>query len=180
MINASLVAIEFNNMLPQNERPQFTEGYEGFYHLTYIHGNVEEAQSAYIIRDHSREKFDARKAWMRKTENWLNEKYGSGTVTLKLEDQYANMREKIEPVMHVVELAKQAMQALGISPSIAPIRGGTDGARLSWKGLPTPNIYTGGHNAHGRFEYVPTFALESATDLVVKIIELSAKERQNK
>ena len=180
MINASLVALEFNDMLPQNERPEFTEGYEGFYHLTRISGDIEEAALYYIIRDHSAEKFEARKAWLRKAENWLNEKYGSGTVTLELKDQYANMREKIEPVMYVVDLAKQAMLALGISPIITPIRGGTDGARLSWNGLPTPNIYTGGHNAHGRYEYIPTFALESAADLVVKIVELTAKESQKK
>ena len=175
MINASLVAFEFNDLLPHNERPEFTEGYEGFYHLTRISGNIEEAKISYIIRDHSREKFMARKDWMRKAENWLNEKYGNDTVKLELTDQYANMREKIEPVMHIVELAKQAMLALGIEPRIVPIRGGTDGARLSWKGLPTPNIFTGGHNYHGRYEYIPAFALESAADLVVKIVELSAK-----
>ena len=178
MINAGLVAIEFNNMLPPNERPEFTAGYEGFYHLMRISGNVEEAALSYIIRDHNHEKFEARKSWMRKAESWLNEKYGSGTVKIDLTDQYANMREKIEPAMHIVELAKQAMLAMGVEPEITPIRGGTDGARLSWKGLPTPNIYTGGHNYHGRYEYIPTFALESAADLVVKIVELSAKSSQ--
>ncbi len=175
MINAGLVAIDFNDMLPHDERPEFTEGYEGFFHLTQISGNVESAELSYIIRDHNQEKFLSRKALMRKAADRLNEKYGSGTVTLELIDQYANMREKIEPVMHVVELAKQAMLALGLTPRITPVRGGTDGAQLSWKGLPTPNIYTGGHNAHGRFEYIPTSSLESAAQLVVKIVELSAK-----
>jgi tripeptide aminopeptidase len=174
MINACLVAFEFNDLLPHNERPEFTEGYEGFYHLTHVSGNVEEAALSYIIRDHNREKFEARKARMRKAENWLNEKYGSSVVTLELTDQYANMQEKIEPVMNIVDLAKQAMVELGMSPLITPIRGGTDGARLSWKGLPTPNIFTGGHNYHGRYEYIPTFAMESAAELVVKIVELTA------
>ncbi len=175
MINASLVAIEFNDLLPHEERPEYTEGYEGFYHLTHIRGNVEEAKLGYIIRDHSRENFEARKACMRQAEKQLNEKYGRGTVTLEFIDQYANMREKIEPAMYVVELAKQAMLALGIEPRITPIRGGTDGARLSWKGLPTPNVFSGGHNAHGRYEYIPTFALENGADLVVKIVELAGK-----
>jgi tripeptide aminopeptidase len=174
MINACLVAFEFNDLLPHNERPEFTEGYEGFYHLTHVSGNVEEAALSYIIRDHNREKFEARKARMRKAENWLNEKYGSSVVTLELTDQYANMQEKIEPVMNIVDLAKQAMVELGMSPLITPIRGGTDGARLSWKGLPTPNIFTGGHNYHGRYEYIPTFAMESAAELVVKIVEFTA------
>ena len=114
-----------------------------------MRGDVETAQIGYIIRDHSRKKFDERKAWMLRTAEWLNHKYGAGTVEVELVDQYANMREKIEPVMHVVELAKEAMLAVGVGPRITPVRGGTDGARLSWKGLPTPNLFTGGHNAHG-------------------------------
>ncbi len=175
MINASLIAVEVNELLPHDERPEFTEGYEGFYHLTHIRGNVEEAKLGYIIRDHNREKFERRKACMRDAEKLLNEKYGRGAVTLEFIDQYANMREKIEPVMYVVDLAKQAMLALGIEPRITPIRGGTDGARLSWKGLPTPNVFSGGHNAHGRYEYIPTFALECGADLVVKIVELAGK-----
>lgn len=175
MINAGLVAIEFNDMLPHDERPEFTEGYEGFFHLTQINGNVESAELNYIIRDHSQENFLNRKTLMRKAADHLNEKYGSATVTLQLVDQYANMREKIEPVMYVVDLAKQAMLILGLTPRITPVRGGTDGAQLSWKGLPTPNIFTGGHNAHGRYEYIPTSSLESAAQLVVKIVELSAK-----
>ncbi len=175
MINANLVAIEFNALLPAQERPEYTEGYEGFYHLTYMRGNNENAELAYIIRDHSREKFEARKAWMRRAAEWLNEKYGAGTVELELIDQYANMREKIEPVMHVVDLAKQAITAAGLTPQITPVRGGTDGARLSWKGLPTPNLFTGGHNYHGRYEFIPTFAMEKAVEVVIKLVELAAQ-----
>jgi tripeptide aminopeptidase len=175
MINASLVAMEFNGMLPQQERPDFTTDYEGFYHLTLMRGDVETAQIGYIIRDHSRTKFEERKAWIVRTAEWLNHKYGAGTVQVELVDQYANMREKIEPVMHVVELAKEAMQAVGVTPRITPVRGGTDGARLSWKDLPTPNLFTGGHNAHGRYEYVPVFAMEKAVDTLVKLVELAAR-----
>jgi tripeptide aminopeptidase len=175
MINASLVAMEFNNLLPSQERPEFTEGYEGFYHLVHVQGSIEEAKLAFIIRDHSREKFEERKAWMRRAAEWLNAKYGPGTVELELIDQYANMREKIEPVMHVVDLAKQAMQAVGVTPHINPVRGGTDGARLSWKGLPTPNLFTGGHNYHGRYEFIPTFAMEKAVEVLVKIAELAVQ-----
>jgi len=175
MINASLVAMEFNGMLAAVERPEFTADYEGFYHLTAMQGDVETAHLGYIIRDHSREKFEERKAWLRRAADWLNQKYGSGTVVVELADQYANMREKIEPVMHVVDLARTAMEAVGVTPRIAPVRGGTDGARLSWKGLPTPNLFTGGHNAHGRYEYVPTFALEKAVETLVKLVELVAR-----
>jgi tripeptide aminopeptidase len=175
MINASLVAMEYNAMLPPQERPDFTEAYEGFYHLTLMRGDVESAQIGYIIRDHSRQKFDERKAWILRSAEWLNQKYGAGTVEVELVDQYANMREKIEPVMHVVELAKVAMLAVGVTPRITPVRGGTDGARLSWKGLPTPNLFTGGHNAHGRYEYVPVFAMEKAVETLVKLVELAVK-----
>ena len=174
MINAGLVAMEFNGMLPVPERPEYTEGYEGFYHLTHMRGSVEEASLGYIIRDHSREKFEERKAWLRRAADWLNEKYGAGTVELEIVDQYANMREKIEPAMHVVDLAKQAIFAVGLTPQITPVRGGTDGARLSWKGLPTPNLFTGGHNYHGRYEFIPTFAMEKAVEVVIRLVELAA------
>jgi tripeptide aminopeptidase len=174
MINACLVAMEFNAMLSAVERPEFTADYEGFYHLTAMQGDVETAHLGYIIRDHNREKFEERKAWMRRAADWLNQKYGSGTVAVELVEQYANMREKIEPVMNVVHLARAAMEAVGVTPRVTPVRGGTDGARLSWKGLPTPNLFTGGHNAHGRYEYVPTFALEKAVETLVKLVELAA------
>lgn len=176
MINASLIAMEYNSMLPPQERPSFTSGYEGFYHLTRMEGDVETATLGYIIRDHDRQKFEIRKDWMKKIASLLNERYGDGTVRLELADQYFNMREKIEPVMHVIELARRAMEAVDVKPLVVPVRGGTDGARLSWKGLPTPNIFTGGHNAHGRFEYVPVFAMEKAVEVLVKIIELNAQQ----
>lgn len=176
MINASLVAMEFNGMLAPAERPEFTSDYEGFYHLTAMQGDVETAQLGYIIRDHSRQKFEARKAWLLRSADWLNEKYGAGTVVVELADQYANMREKIEPVMQVVDLAKAAMEAAGITPRVTPVRGGTDGARLSWKGLPTPNLFTGGHNAHGRYEYVSVFAMEKAVEMLTRLVELAAAQ----
>jgi tripeptide aminopeptidase len=174
MINASLVAMEYNGMLPAYEIPAHTAGYEGFYHLTGMKGDVEEATLGYIIRDHDRTRFEARKVWMERAAEWLNQKYGAGTVAVELVDQYRNMREKIEPVMHVVEIARQAMQLVGVAPLVIPVRGGTDGATLSWKGLPTPNLFTGGHNFHGKFEYVVPFAMEKSVETIVKIIELSA------
>jgi tripeptide aminopeptidase len=174
MINASLVAMEFNELLPSQERPAYTTDYEGFYHLTHMQGNVEDARLVYIIRDHSHTIFEERKALMRKAAEWLNERYGSGTVKLELGDQYMNMREKIEPAMYVVDLAKRAMEEVGVAPIISPIRGGTDGARLSWKGLPTPNLFTGGQNFHGRYEFIPTYAMEKAVETLVRLVELSA------
>ena len=175
MINAGLVAMEYNGMLPAYEIPAHTAGYEGFYHLTWMKGDVEEAALSYIIRDHDRTRFEARKGWMERAAEWLNRKYGAGIVTVELVDQYRNMREKIEPVMHVVEIARQAMQLVGVTPLVIPVRGGTDGATLSWKGLPTPNLFTGGHNFHGKFEYVVPFVMEKSVDTIVKIAELSAK-----
>ncbi len=175
MINASLVAMEFNALLPIQERPEYTADYEGFYHLTHMQGGVEEAGLGFIIRDHSRTRFEERKARMRKAAEWLNERYGAGTVKLELVDQYANMREKIEPAMFVVDLAKRAMEEVGISPVITPVRGGTDGAQLSWKGLPTPNLFTGGQNFHGRYEFIPTYAMEKAVEMLVKLVELAAR-----
>ncbi len=175
MINANLVAMEFNGMLPAHEIPSHTAGYEGFYHLTYMKGNVEECTLAYIIRDHNRAHFDARKVWMQRTAEWLNQKYGAGTVTVELVDQYRNMREKIEPSIHVVDIARKAMQQVGITPVVEPVRGGTDGAQLSWKGLPTPNLFTGGHNFHGKYEYAVVSTMEKSVETIVKILELSAK-----
>ena len=176
MINASLVAMEYNGLLPAYEIPAHTAGYEGFYHLTHMQGDVESASLGYIIRDHDYTWFEMRKVWMERSAEWLNQKYGAGTVAVELVDQYRNMREKIEPVMHVVEIARQAMQLVGVIPLVIPVRGGTDGATLSWKGLPTPNLFTGGHNFHGKFEYVVPSTMEKSVETIVKILELSAKE----
>jgi tripeptide aminopeptidase len=129
----------------------------------------------YILRDHNRARFDARQVWMQRAAEWLNQKYGPGSVELELVDQYRNMREKVEPVMHVVDIAREAMQQLGILPLVNPVRGGTDGAVLSWKGLPTPNLFTGGHNFHGKFEYAVTSEMEKSVATIVKVLELSAK-----
>lgn len=174
MINASLVAMEFNGMLPAHEVPSHTAGYEGFYHLTGMKGSVEEAESGYIIRDHNRDRFEARKEWMRRAAEWLNQKYGAGSVELELVDQYRNMREKVEPVMYVVDIVLRAMRQLEITPLVNPVRGGTDGAVLSWKGLPTPNLFTGGHNFHGKFEYAVPSVMEKSVATIVKILELNA------
>lgn len=175
MINASLVAMEFNGMLPAHETPAHTAGYEGFYHLTGMKGDVEGSSLGYIIRDHNRANFEARKDWMKRSAEWLNQKYGAGTVTVELVDQYRNMREKVEPAMHVVDIARKAMQQVGITPLVEPVRGGTDGAELSWKGLLTPNLFTGGHNFHGKFEYAVASTMEKSVETIVKILELSAK-----
>lgn len=169
MINSMYIATEFINALPANETPETTEGREGFYHLYDQQGSVDETKLQYIIRDHDREKFEARKATFQDIARLLNEKHGAGTVTVTLKDQYYNMREKIEPVMHIVELAEQAMQEAGITPIIKPIRGGTDGSQLSFMGLPCPNIFAGGHNFHGRYEYVPVESMEKAIEVIVNI-----------
>ncbi|NBC83308.1 MAG: peptidase T [Bacteroidetes bacterium] len=174
MVNSMLIATELNGMLPLHEVPSHTEGYEGFYHLVKIDGDVEYTTMQYIIRDHNKEKFDHKKDLLIKIIDHLNIKYGSNTVKLIMMDQYYNMREKIEPVMHIIELAQEAMKALSITPKISPIRGGTDGARLSFKGLPTPNIFTGGHNYHGRYEFIPIQSMVKATEVIVKIAELNA------
>jgi tripeptide aminopeptidase len=170
MINASLVAMELNAILPVNERPEFTSGYEGFYHLTHIQGTAEEATLEYIIRDHDRQKFEAKKVFMEQAVALLNSRY-ENRLALELNDTYYNLREKIEPVMHIVETAEKAIRAAGLTPILAPVRGGTDGSRLSYMGLPTPNIFTGGHNAHGKYEYVPAQSLEKAVEVILKIIE---------
>ena len=170
MINSMLIAKEFDSMLPPNQTPFYTEGYEGFFHLISMTGEVESTKFVYIVRDHDMDKFKAKKVLMEKIAGFLNEKHGENTVELVLEDQYYNMREKIEPVMHVVEKAKQAMIDAGIKPLMTPIRGGTDGAKLSYMGLPTPNLFTGGHNYHGRFEYIPIESMKKAVELILGVI----------
>ena len=172
MINALQVAIELHNALPAVERPEHTEGYQGFFHLVEMRGDVEKAHLEYIIRDHDRQRFEARKALLQDTAATLNQTYGSGTVTLELRDQYYNMKDKLQPVMHIVETAAEAMHLLNIEPKIWPIRGGTDGAQFSYKGLPCPNLFTGGGNAHGPFEFVSVQQMEQAVLVVLKIIEL--------
>ena len=171
MKHASGIAMEIDSMLPAQEKPQFTEGYEGFFYLTEMKGTTEEAEFKYIIRDHDREKFEEKKKIITAAVAFANEKYGEGTAELALKDQYYNMREKIEDGnLFLVENAKKAMEDLGIVPKIQPIRGGTDGARLSFMGLPCPNLCTGGHNFHGRFEYVCAESMEKITELLVKLV----------
>ncbi len=174
MINALHVANELVQMLPVSERPEYTEKYEGFFHLIGINGTVDEASVTYIIRDHDRDLFESRKKEMEQAVAYLNARYNNG-LTLEIRDQYYNMREKVEPVMHIVDYARRAMEELDIEPIIKPIRGGTDGARLSFMGLPCPNIFAGGMNFHGRFEFIPVRALEKASQVVVKIAELVAQ-----
>jgi len=174
MIHSTLIANEFVNSLPLNETPGTTEGYEGFYHLISLNGEVEETKLQYIIRDFNSEGYENRKAFIKKVVNTLNDKYGNGTVEIEIRDQYFNMKEKIEPVKHIVDTAFLAMKQVGIIPIMVPIRGGTDGARLSFMGLPTPNIFTGGHNFHGKFEFIPTFAMEKAVEVILKIVEIYA------
>jgi tripeptide aminopeptidase len=175
MINAMLVAMEVNSILPVNERPEFTENYDGFFHLVKMEGTVENAFIQYIIRDHDRIKFERKKALIQETVDFVNKKYGSEIVKLELKDQYFNMREMVEPVYFIVEKARIAMEQLGIEPRVIPIRGGTDGSRLSYMGLPCPNIFAGGHNFHGKFEYVPVESMTKATEVILKIIELYTK-----
>ena len=170
MKNASRIASEFDSLLPAGERPELTEGYEGFFHLERIEGGVESAELEYLIRDHDREKFDARKAMMLSAAEKLNGVYGGGTVTVELKDSYRNMREKIYPEnMFLITNAERCMRELGIEPRIQPIRGGTDGAFLSWKGLPCPNLCAGGHNFHGRYEYCCKESMEKITELLIKL-----------
>jgi tripeptide aminopeptidase len=175
MINAIQVATELNNMLPQHQRPEFTENYEGYYHINEVNATVEKADLVVNIRDHDRAKYEAMKKYLLDCIALLNQRYGDGTISIKLTDQYFNMQEKIEPVMHIIELARQAMLDAGVQPLIVPVRGGTDGSRLSYMGLPCPNIFTGGHNAHGRYEYIPVYALEKAAEVVIRIAELATK-----
>ncbi|MDR1706898.1 MAG: peptidase T [Prevotella sp.] len=175
MVNALVIANKLASLLPQNERPEHTSGYEGFFHLTNISGTVDAATMGYIIRDHSREIFEKRKNLMTDTIDFINKLYPNST-TVEIKDQYYNMREKVEPVIHVVDLAFEAMESAGVTPIVKPIRGGTDGARLSFMGLPCPNIFAGGHNFHGRYEFVPIQSMEKAVEVIVKIAELAAKK----
>lgn len=170
MVNASKIAVEFNGMLPSNEVPEHTEGREGFFHLTHIEGEVETATLNYIIRDHDSNKFSQRKEQMQQIAAYLQQKYGEKTVELNIRDQYRNMIEQIAPVMHIVDRAKKAMLDAGITPIEQPIRGGTDGAQLSFKGLPCPNLFAGGLNFHGRFEYVPVPSLHAAVSVLLNIV----------
>jgi len=176
MLNSMRIAQEFVGMLPRWETPEHTQDYEGFYHLTNMEGNVEKSTLSYIIRDHDRDRFERRKKEIIHLVNKINAEFGEGIATIEIKDQYYNMREKVEPVMHIVDLAFEAMEAVGVKPNVKPIRGGTDGARLSFEGLPCPNIFAGGHNFHGRFEYVPVQSMEKAMQVVVKIVEILAKK----
>lgn len=174
MKNAMLIAMELNSMLPAYDVPEHTDGYEGFFHLTDMTGAVENTTLNYIIRDHDRKLFDKKKDLLIKIVDHLNLKYGPRTVKLTMVDQYYNMKEKIEPEFHIVDLARKAITSCGITPKIIPIRGGTDGSRLSYMGLPCPNLFTGGHNFHSRYEFVPVRSMEKAVEVIVKIIELNA------
>ena len=174
MVNANALAAELAMMLPQDEKPETTEGYQGFYHLLGIESHVEQAKMSYIIRDHDRETFEDRKHFMLRCVEQMNEKYGEGTVTCEVKDQYYNMKEKIDPQMHVIDLVLHAMQDCGVAPKVKPIRGGTDGAQLSFKGLPCPNIFAGGVNFHGPYEFISIQVMEKALEVIVRICELTA------
>ncbi len=174
MVNSILIAMELEALLPCSEKPAHTEGYEGFYHLNDIKGSVEQTTMKYILRDHDRSKFEQKKLRIVKTAAFLNEKYGAGTVVTEIKDQYYNMKEKVTPVYHIVELAVRAMESVGVKPVIKPVRGGTDGSRLSWMGLPTPNIFTGGGNFHGKYEFLSVESMKKAAEVIVKIAELAA------
>lgn len=176
MINSMLIANEFIAALPKNEVPEKTSGYEGFFHVHGLEGKVEETTIGLIVRDHDMLKFNERKALIKKITTDLNTKHGEGTVEADINDQYFNMKEKVEPVMHIVDIAEEAMKNLGITPLIKPIRGGTDGSQLSYMGLPCPNIFAGGHNFHGRYEYVPVESIKKAIDVIIEIAQLTAKK----
>jgi tripeptide aminopeptidase len=174
MVNANALAAEFANMLPTDETPETTEGYQGFYHLLGIQSNIEEAKMSYIIRDHDRDNFEDRKRFIKRCVDMMNDKYGEGTVTCELKDQYYNMKEKIDPQMHVIDVVLHAMQACEVAPKVKPIRGGTDGAQLSFKGLPCPNIFAGGVNFHGPYEFVSIQSMQKAMEVIVKICSIVA------
>ncbi|NCP20427.1 MAG: peptidase T [Flavobacteriales bacterium CG_4_8_14_3_um_filter_35_10] len=176
MINAMTIATQFITALPANEVPEQTDDYQGFYHLYGMKGSVEKASLQYIIRDHDRQKFEARKLHFSATADALNKKLGNNLIATTIKDQYFNMREKVEPVMHIVDIAKEAMIQAGIKPNIKAIRGGTDGAQLSYMGLPCPNIFAGGHNFHGRYEYVPAESIQKATEVIINIAQITAKK----
>ncbi len=175
MVNANRLAAEFVGLLPESETPEQTEGYQGFYHLLGIQSGIENATLSYIIRDHDRDKFEDRKDFIEACAEKMNEKYGEGVCVAEVKDQYYNMKEKIDPNMHVIDLVLKAMQECGVPPKVAPIRGGTDGAQLSFKGLPCPNIFAGGVNFHGPYEFVSIQVMEKAMQVVVKICELTAE-----
>jgi len=174
MINSMYIATEFINSLPELETPEHTENYQGFFHLSSIEGKVEETILQYIIRDHDKKHFEARKEMIQNLADEINSQYEREVIVVEIKDQYYNMKEKVEPVMHIVDIAEEAMKQLGIKPLIKPIRGGTDGSQLSYMGLPCPNIFAGGHNFHGRYEYVPVESMVKATQVICKIAELTA------
>lgn len=180
MKNASLMAMEFQSLLPVFENPMYTEGYEGFFHLHQMSGDVEKAELFYLIRDHFADKFQEKKEKMTAAAAFLNQKYGVGTVELEIKDSYRNMKEMVEPYPELIETAKSAMEALGIEPKVVPIRGGTDGARLSFMGLPCPNLCTGGYNFHGRYECIPVQSLEKVTELLVEIVRKFGLSERNR
>ena len=175
MKNAILIGMELNSMLPADQKPEYTCGYEGFFHLISFKGEVESATFSYIIRDHDMDLYEQKKAYMQKCVDFINEKYGAGTATVEIRHQYYNMRKEVEPHYHIVEKAMKAMEMEGITPKIQPIRGGTDGANLSFMGLPCPNIFAGGHNFHGKMEYVPLESMEKASKVILNIIQLYAE-----
>lgn len=172
MVNANLVLMELQSMLPVFENPMYTEGYEGFFHLDSMHGECDSATANYIIRDHDREKFQRKKQLFADVVDFLNKKYGEGTVTAEITDSYYNMKEKILPHIHLVENACRAMEKAGVTPVVCPIRGGTDGARLSYEGLPCPNLFTGGYNFHGRYEYIPLEDMQKALDVALNLVDI--------
>lgn len=174
MVNAIILGAELNSMLPVEQRPEYTAGYEGFFHIIKFDGTVESANIQYIIRDHDSEKFESKKRLISQCIDFLNKKYGEGTFSLELKDQYYNMRKQVEPHYHIVERAVEAMEMAGIKPNIKPIRGGTDGARLSFMGLPCPNIFAGGHNFHGKFEYIPVESMVKAVEVILNLVKLYA------
>lgn len=176
MVNSGKMAAKFIQQLPEKEAPEYTEGYEGFYHLISIQGDVEETEVYYIIRDHDRDQFEQRKATVKAIVQKMQEEYGEENIELNMKDQYYNMREKIEPVMEIVDIAKEAMENLDIEPIIEPVRGGTDGSQLSYMGLPTPNIFTGGENFHGKYEYISVDNMEKATKVIIEICKLFAEK----
>jgi tripeptide aminopeptidase len=174
MINSALVAMQIVQMLPPEQRPEHTTGYEGYFHLTSFNGDISETKLEFIIRDHDLTKFQNKKKLMQEICSLVNLRYGTGTVNLELKDQYFNMKQKVEPVKYIVDIAEQAMRDVGVKPKVKAIRGGTDGAQLSWKGLPCPNIFAGGHNFHGPYEYVPVQSMQKAVEVIVRIAELVA------
>ncbi|EFI16102.1 peptidase T [Bacteroidetes oral taxon 274 str. F0058] len=174
MVNSMKIATKFMATVPANESPEYTDGYEGFYHLTGIGGDVEKTTVSYIIRDHDRKKFEERKAHLQMLVDKINSEFGDNTATLEVKDQYYNMKEKVEPVKYIVDIASEAIRQAGVEPKVKPIRGGTDGAQLSFKGLPCPNIFAGGHNFHGKYEFVPIQSMEKATEVIKNIIKIVA------